>query len=51
MGRMVLVRDFLLVGGKRSRERMLRTNIREGMIDLTHVGKVNPDFFVSNCHK
>ncbi|EMD61271.1 hypothetical protein GGP41_010156 [Bipolaris sorokiniana] len=22
-----------------------------GMIDLTHLGKVNPDFFVSNCHK
>ncbi|KAF2746058.1 aminotransferase family protein-like protein [Sporormia fimetaria CBS 119925] len=22
-----------------------------GMIDLTHVGKVNPDFFVTNCHK
>lgn len=22
-----------------------------GHIDLTHLGKVNPDFFVSNCHK
>lgn len=22
-----------------------------GQIDLTHLGKVNPDFFVSNCHK
>ncbi|KAK3937755.1 putative L-cysteine desulfhydrase [Diplogelasinospora grovesii] len=22
-----------------------------GMIDLSHVGKVDPDFFVSNCHK
>jgi selenocysteine lyase/cysteine desulfurase len=22
-----------------------------GMIDLTHLGKVGPDFFVSNCHK
>ncbi|KAG4441861.1 hypothetical protein IFR05_002662 [Cadophora sp. M221] len=22
-----------------------------GLIDLTHLGKVSPDFFVSNCHK
>ena len=22
-----------------------------GMVDLSHLGKVNPDFFVSNCHK
>ncbi|USP74079.1 uncharacterized protein yc1106_01353 [Curvularia clavata] len=22
-----------------------------GMLDLTHLGKVSPDFFVSNCHK
>jgi selenocysteine lyase/cysteine desulfurase len=22
-----------------------------GHIDLTHLGKVSPDFFVSNCHK
>jgi hypothetical protein len=22
-----------------------------GQIDLTHLGKIGPDFFVSNCHK
>ena len=22
-----------------------------GHIDLTHLGRVSPDFFVSNCHK
>jgi len=25
--------------------------IRIGHIDLTHLGKVSPDFFISNCHK